>query len=418
MLAVRRALLVIAGLAVVACSGCAAGFTGPPDELGVDHAFVNGNWVDSTSGTVDTWVQYGLTPAYGLETAHAHQILDPGVTQGDTRHLIAGLQRDTVYHYRVCASDPEEPQAAPGCGEDRRLRTQPVTCGDTVTADVRLTGDLGSCSGDYILKIGADGVDINLAGHTLSGFVSPRGDAPPGIVNDGFDDVTVRNGSLSGFTVAFSATGASRNVLRNLDAAGLAVGASFVGGADNEVRHSDLAGATNGAVRSRGSARLVVADSRLGATFSDAGALIESDDARIVRNTFVPVLDFEDRLPALKLTGNRAHIADNVVSGQWHGGFVLSGSDNVVTGNRLSGLFGDGIFVSAFSSRLTLRDNVVDGFPDDGFDVQSASTRLGGNSATNNGDWGIDAVAGVTDLGGNAASGNGQAAQCRNVACD
>ena len=85
--------------------------------------------------------------------------------------------------------------------------------------------------------------------------------------------------------------------------------------------------------------------------------------------------------------------------------------------NKLSGLSGDGIFVSPFSAGTLLRDNLVDGMSDDGIDVQAAGTRLEGNSATNNGDWGIDAVPGVTDLGGNTASGNGQAAQCRNVFC-
>ena len=196
-----------------------------------------------------------------------------------------------------------------------------------------------------------DGVDINLGGHTLSGSVSPRGDSSPGIVNGGYDDVTVRNGTLSGYTTAFAATDASRNSLRDLTAGGLAVGASFLGGADNEIRHSNVSGALNGAVRAKDSPRLVVADSVLAATFFDAGALIESDDARIVRNRFTPALEFEDRLPALELTGNRARIAGNVVSGHWKGGFVLSGSDNVVVDNALSGLFGDGILVSPLLQR-------------------------------------------------------------------
>src|SRR4051794_29100730 len=350
-----------------------------------------------------------------METQHSANELDPGQFQGTAGDQLTGLQRDTVYHYRVCASDSDQ-QGGPGCGEDRHFKTQPIACGETVTTNIRLTGDL-SCGTDPVLRVGADGVEINLGGHTLSGFVSPKGEANPGIVNDGYDDLTVRNGTLSGFTTAFSATDASRNLLRNVELTGLGVGAAFLRGADNAVRHSELIGVANGAVRSKGSSRLVVADSDLQATFFDAGALIESDDARIVRNRFVPALDFDDRLPALKLTGNRARIADNVVTGRWLGGFVLNGSDNVVVDNSLSGLAGDGIFVSAFSNGVTLRRNSVDGMSDDGIDVQAAGTRLEGNSATNNGVWGIAAVPGVTDLGGNTASGNGQAAQCRNVAC-
>jgi hypothetical protein len=416
----RSAVAIAAGTAVLACTGCAVGFTGPiGGGIGVDRAVVTGHWVDSTSGTLETWAEYGPTRAYGFESEHARYTLDPGITQGDTTAFIDGLQRDSVYHYRICASDPDEPEAPSKCGEDRRFRTQEIGCGETVTRDVKLTGYfLSSCAGDFGLKIGADGIDVNLAGYGLSGFVSQRGDGVPAIVNpDGYDDVTVRNGSLGGIT-GYSATGASRNLLRGLSVTGIGQGVSFLGGADNAIRHSDVSGPLNGAVRARDSSRLVVADSQLAGTFFDAGAVIDSDDARIVRNRFIPALDFENRLPALKLTGNRAHIAGNVVSGHWKGGFVLSGSDNVVVDNQLSGLFEDGIFVSPFSSGVLLRGNRIDGMADDGIEVQAAGTRLDGNSATNNGDWGIDAVPGVTDLGGNTASGNGQAAQCRNVACD
>jgi hypothetical protein len=415
---VRALIVALALLSGLACAGCAVGQTGTPSSVGARHAIVNGTFATNVGGTVQTWFEYGTTTAYGSATQHHTQTLDPGFFHGGMGDLIDGLQRNTVYHYRACASDSKQ-QGGPGCGADRTFKTQPVDCGDTVTTDIRLTGNLGSCSGQFALKVGADGVDIDLGGYNLNGSFGPNVDPIAGIVNEGHDDVTVRNGTLSGFNTAFCASDASRNRLRNVNVQGLGVGAAFVGGADNEIRHSKLQGALNGALRATGSPRLVLADSDVEALFFDAGALIQSDDARIVRNRFLPIpgLDYEDRLPALKLTGNRAHIGRNQVSGVWSSGFVLSGSDNVVVDNKLSGLFGDGIFVSPFSARTLLRGNLVDGMADDGFDVQSPSTRLGANSATGNGDWGIDAVPGVTDLGGNTASGNGQAAQCRNVAC-
>jgi hypothetical protein len=412
-----RALAALGLAAVLACSGCAVGQTGTPSSVGATNAIVNGTFVTNVGGTVETWFEYGPTTAYGSTTQHHTETLDPGFFHGGIGDLIDGLQRNTVYHYRACASDSKQ-QGGPGCGADRTFKTQPVDCGDTVTTDIRLTGNLGSCSGQYALKVGADGVDIDLGGHNLNGSFGPNVDPITGILNEGHDDVTVRNGTLSGFSTAFSASGASRNQLRHVDAQGLGVGAGFAGGADNQIRHSKLLGALNGGLRVEASPRLVLADSDVQAVFFDAGALIESDDARIVRNRFLPAgVGPQDTIPALKLTGNRAHIGRNVVSGVWRSGFVLSGSDNVVVYNRLSGLFGDGIFVSPFSARTLLRGNVVEGMADDGFDVRSASTRLGANSATGNGAWGIDAVPGVTDLGGNTASGNGQAAQCRNVAC-
>jgi hypothetical protein len=413
----RCALVIAAGLGALVGSGCATAFTGPATSVGTHSVLVTGGFATTTGGTIDLWVEYGLTRAYGFETQHATNTLDPGVLQGPTQDQLTGLQRDTVYHYRFCASDSDQ-QGGPGCGEDHHFRTQPVECGETVTADIRLTGDFPCGVAGAALRVGADGVEINLARHTLSGSVSPQGDASPGIVNDGYDDVTVRNGRLTGFTTAYSATDANRNLVRDVKAEGLGIGVHFLRGADNAVRHSDAVGYINGGLQATDSERVVLADSDVESVFIDPGALVNSDGARIVRNRFVTPFDADHRVIALRLTGNRAHIAGNLVSGRWVGGFSLQGSDNVVVDNKLSGLLGDGILVGAFSNGVTLRGNLVDGMSDDGIDVRAAGTRLEGNSAANNGDWGIDAVPGVTDLGGNTASGNGQAAQCRNVFCD
>jgi hypothetical protein len=410
-------LVIFVGIAGIACSGCAT-LTGPPSAVNADSAVVTGSFATNTGGQVEGWFEYGPTTAYGSETEHQLNTLDPGVSGGGLAGQLTGLQRNTVYHYRACASDSQQ-QGGPGCGEDRTFKTQPVNCGDTVTTDIKLTADLGACFGQFALKVGADGLDINLGGHTMFGSVGPHVETIPGIVNDGHDDLTVRNGTLSGFGTAFDATDASRNAIRNADVGGLDVGASFVGGADNEIHRSEMSGPASGAVRAEHSPGLVLADSQVQALFNDAGALIQSDDARIVNNRFVPVpgLDYEDLLPALKLIGNRARIAGNSVSGVWSDGFVLAGSGNVVVDNELTGKFGDGILVTPFSSGVVLRRNVVQGFGDDGIDVQAAGTKLEDNHALGNADWGIDAVPGVTDLGGNTASGNGQAAQCRNVSC-
>ena len=413
----KKALLLAAGVVTLVGSGCATGITGPVASVGPTSANVTGQIATTESGgNIEAWVEYGPTNAYEFETERHTHDLDPGHHVDSEADQITGLERSTTYHYRVCASDSTQ-QGGPGCGEDRQFKTQPVACGETVTADIKLTGDLSGCGGPHALEIGADGVEINLGGYTLSGSVSPRGDSAPGIVNRGHDDVTVRNGTLGGFSNAFSATDATRNRLRNLAVTGLGAGASFSGGADNEVRHSVVAGALAGGVRAIGSPRFVLADSEVAGIFFEAGALVESDDARIVRNRFAPALDFEDRLPALKLTGSRAHIADNRVNGHWRNGFILAGANNVAVDNSIADVFGDGIFVSPFSTGVVLRRNLVDNASDDGIEVQANATRLEANNAINNGDWGIDATPGVTDLGGNTASGNGQPTQCRNLIC-
>jgi hypothetical protein len=56
---------------------------------------------------------------------------------------------------------------------------------------------------------------------------------------------------------------------------------------------------------------------------------------------------------------------------------------------------------------------------DDGFDVESRTTKLTGNRAVRNRDLGIEAVAGVIDGGGNVARHNGGPRQlpCTHVIC-
>lgn len=74
-----------------------------------------------------------------------------------------------------------------------------VACGDTITQDTTLDRDL-ICAGDGLL-IGADGVTLDLGGHTISGPGAPSTgvvfDAGDGILHD--DDITIRRGTIRGF---------------------------------------------------------------------------------------------------------------------------------------------------------------------------------------------------------------------------
>jgi Right handed beta helix region len=77
---------------------------------------------------------------------------------------------------------------------------QPLRCGDTVTQDTTLTADLLDCPGDGLV-IGADGITVDLGGHTISGqIISGSNLEQVGIDNSaGHDDVTVRNGRVEFF---------------------------------------------------------------------------------------------------------------------------------------------------------------------------------------------------------------------------
>ena len=129
---------------------------------------------------------------------------------------------------------------------------------------------------------------------------------------------------------------------------------------------------------------------------------------------------------SISATGRENLVARNVVVDARGRGISLGvdfadgpdfgGVDNIVRRNEVRGSGGDAFLVNHKGSYV-LKRNVATGAKDDGFDVESRSTRLAKNRATRNAALGIKAVKGVIDGGGNRASGNGDRRQCVHVTC-
>jgi parallel beta-helix repeat protein len=378
--------------------------------------------VSDTGGQVEYWAQFGPDTSYGSETPH--QTVTVAQNTLVTVHVtISGLQRATTYHYRLCAQDSQQ-KGGPGCGADRQFTTQTYGCGETVTTSFKLTGDL-DCPQEAGFIVGANGIDINLAGHTMFGGIASGGGGPIGIDNTtGYDDVTMRNGTVTGFGFGISMDSALRNHILGLTgfAAGNAV--TILAGADTEIRHGDMFGRSFG-IRATDSDGLVVADTKSAGAFGD-GLNLTGDRSRIVRNDFVRSFG-QPLAVGLRLVGSDTRIANNHVDGDWSGGIVVTGANNVLVDNQVFNVtkpdfpdlppeYGDGIFIGAFSTGVVLRGNRADSNEGDGIEVRANGTKLESNAAFGNGGWGILAVPGVIDLGGNTAGSNG-AGQCQNVFC-
>jgi hypothetical protein len=95
----------------------------------------------------------------------------------------------------------------------------------------------------------------------------------------------------------------------------------------------------------------------------------------------------------------------------------IGGRDNLIRRNFVRASGEDAFLVRSEDRHSRLKRNVAIGAGDDGFHIQSRSTKLTRNEARRNGDLGIEAVRGVIDGGGNRASGNGDPRQCTNVIC-
>lgn len=74
----------------------------------------------------------------------------------------------------------------------------PDLCGSTVTTDITLTADL-ECDGPGLI-VGADGVTIDLGGHSITRKAAiPGYVGGVGVLNPGYDNVTITNGAIRDF---------------------------------------------------------------------------------------------------------------------------------------------------------------------------------------------------------------------------
>lgn len=91
----------------------------------------------------------------------------------------------------------------------------PISCGQVITSSVVLSSDL-HCAGTSGLFVGASGVTIDLAGHSITGGGTGRGVAIVGPSPRTYTDVTVKNGTISGFGTGVSIDNAESTRLSQL----------------------------------------------------------------------------------------------------------------------------------------------------------------------------------------------------------
>lgn len=98
-----------------------------------------------------------------------------------------------------------------------------VACGQVITSSTTLTADVGPCPADGII-IGADGITLNLNGHTISGDPSVGDGNAAGIrlpfrsrvTVTGFRGAGGARGTVTDFNAGVLINGGSRNNIRNL----------------------------------------------------------------------------------------------------------------------------------------------------------------------------------------------------------
>lgn len=264
--------------------------------------------------------------------------------------------------------------------------TSVLECGSVVTHDVRLTCDLVGCAGNGLI-VGADGVDIDLNGHSISG-AGPF-ESLSGVDIDAFERVRIRGGKITDFSrgvLGYDADGVRierLSVTRTLEAVNLG---ETTGG---KVRDSRLAGNREGIVL-RGTARTTVAgnvvvdNDTTGITDIDSRANVHARNL-VARNTFDGI--------SLESTADTAVV------------------DNVVRGNGIDGI------EAVVGTGVRYVGNRVNHNDEHGINDSGDGTVWRRNVANRNGAVGLR-VDGLNhiDAGGNQARGNGEE-NCVGLSC-
>ena len=91
-----------------------------------------------------------------------------------------------------------------------------LSCGATVHKNVTLKSNLDcSSGGSGGLIVGRDGITVDLNGHSITGAGGL--DGYEGIENEGYDNVTIENGTVKGFQDDVFLSNAARNTVKGMD---------------------------------------------------------------------------------------------------------------------------------------------------------------------------------------------------------
>lgn len=264
----------------------------------------------------------------------------------------------------------------------------PLSCGDTIVADTVLTADLvcdGSTDG---LVIGADGITLDLKGHTISG---------PGAYATGLAgirvaqhvDVIVTRGTVTGWQSGVVLDQSQRVTVSKIVALSNDLGVNLAGGRGHVVKQSTILQNGRDGVRLGGSHENLITQNAVDGNTWGITVANGSSSNTVSRN--------------------------DVTDSQLNGIAAFDGAaGTTVSQNTVSASGGIGVHIQPDTSGTLLLQNKSSGNGGDGFSVWNATVTK--NTAIGNAGHGIVATASV-DGGGDKAGSNGLMPDCIGVVC-
>ena len=273
----------------------------------------------------------------------------------------------------------------PAGGGSGSLVPMSVNCGQVVRVSARVLNNLTECPEDGLV-IGANDIILDLAAHTIDGV-----GLGIGIRNDGFDSVTVMNGTVQEFDYGVRlSSGASLNRIAELVVQNNQVTAIELldqGTYGNQVRDNTVSNNADGIVLLEGATSTLVLNNSL-INNSGVGLLLFAANGNLLGSNSIGV---GSNAGILLEGASRNVLIDNVLQSAGDGGFLVTAAsnNNRLRGNVVSGT-SDAGFIVELSSGNQLVGNTVTGTGDSGFALKDThSNELIGNTAHDNSDSGI-----------------------------
>jgi CSLREA domain-containing protein len=275
---------------------------------------------------------------------------NPNVVGGSAGSITYTALSVGTHTFQVRATDVDGNVGTPAAVWSWRVTPAPVLtsvgCSEVVTQSIALDNDLIDCLGVGLI-VGANDVTIDLNGHVIDGT-----GIEAGILNNGFDSVTVKGGHIHEFDYGVQLNpGSSQNVvtgvrIENNQEAGLALSDADQNGQGNTIRGNTITGNSWGVGLFAGSRHTVIRDNTFevnqdAAVHMEGASEILVTDNDMVRNAGAGVF---------MQGGGGNRITNNVMTTNLGGGVIageelIPSNNNLVEGNTIEDSGGPGIAV-------------------------------------------------------------------------
>jgi parallel beta-helix repeat protein len=268
-----------------------------------------------------------------------------------------------------------------------------VACGQVITTSTTITNSINGCAGGG-LTIGASGITVDLNGHTIQGT-----GLGVGILNEGHDDVTIRNGAVQDFDHGVLLNpGSERNSVTGLTLAGNEWSAIELNAASgNHVAHNRLSAIGDiGLLLTNGSSDNAIKGNSVGTGAGDSFVVNMGSDRNWFEGNVVEVSAGQ----ALRVTGSHnTMVLGNEFAGSSDVGITMTASPGgVVQANKLGGGGDAGVLLSGASASV-VRFNVFGRSSDAGVILDGMTNSLvKANSLESAGDAAIVLREGSSDV--------------------